>query len=183
VIATLRISTRLSHRRSAQTGLIPLNMKACSTQIKWSPRELILAMLSWNWIQETTHFLNRMTILLSFTNYTNFMLLLFNINLEHSQFHCWPLRKDVNRSIWGHHGHSTQKLKCLLFYEKPVFLIWCTSQEKSQCAGLWWLHLTEYKQVVESPPPDSRQITDIFSFRRSRPLYGFFKGGVGQMKL
>jgi insulysin len=45
------------------------------------------------------------------------------------------------------------------------------------------LHLTEYKQVIDSPPPGSCQITDIFSFRRSRPLYGSFKGGVGEMKL
>jgi insulysin len=45
------------------------------------------------------------------------------------------------------------------------------------------LHLTEYKQVIDGPPPGSCQITDIFGFRRSRPLYGSFKGGVGQMKL
>jgi insulysin len=45
------------------------------------------------------------------------------------------------------------------------------------------LHLTEYKKVIESPPPDSCQITDIFSFRRSRPLYGSFKGGIGHMKI
>ncbi|KAJ4782768.1 Insulinase (Peptidase family M16) family protein [Rhynchospora pubera] len=45
------------------------------------------------------------------------------------------------------------------------------------------LHLTEYKHAIDNLPPGSCQITDIFSFRRSRPLYGSFKGGVGHMKL
>ncbi len=46
------------------------------------------------------------------------------------------------------------------------------------------LHSSEYEKIVhDEPQPHSYQITDIFSFRRSRPLYGSFKGGVGQMKL
>jgi insulysin len=46
------------------------------------------------------------------------------------------------------------------------------------------LHSSEYEKIVhEVPPPHWHQITDIFSFRRSRPLYGSFKGGAGQMKL
>uniref|UniRef100_A0A0D9X0K9 Peptidase M16 N-terminal domain-containing protein n=1 Tax=Leersia perrieri TaxID=77586 RepID=A0A0D9X0K9_9ORYZ len=46
------------------------------------------------------------------------------------------------------------------------------------------LHSSEYEKIVhDEPQPNSCQITDIFSFRRSRPLYGSFKGGVGQMKL
>ena len=46
------------------------------------------------------------------------------------------------------------------------------------------LHTNEYEKVVhDEPQPHSYQITDIFSFRRSRPLYGSFKGGIGQMKL
>uniref|UniRef100_A0A0E0LME8 Uncharacterized protein n=1 Tax=Oryza punctata TaxID=4537 RepID=A0A0E0LME8_ORYPU len=46
------------------------------------------------------------------------------------------------------------------------------------------LHSSEYEKIVhDERQPHSYQITDIFSFRRSRPLYGSFKGGVGQMKL
>lgn len=46
------------------------------------------------------------------------------------------------------------------------------------------LHSSEYGKIAHDvPPPHSYEITDIFSFRRSRPLYGSFKGGVGQMKL
>uniref|UniRef100_A0A453B910 Peptidase M16 C-terminal domain-containing protein n=1 Tax=Aegilops tauschii subsp. strangulata TaxID=200361 RepID=A0A453B910_AEGTS len=46
------------------------------------------------------------------------------------------------------------------------------------------LHASEYEKIVhDAPPPHSHRITDIFSFRRSRPLYGSFKGGAGQMKL
>ncbi|KAL5197066.1 hypothetical protein ABZP36_000578 [Zizania latifolia] len=46
------------------------------------------------------------------------------------------------------------------------------------------LHSSEYEKITnDEPQPHSCQITDIFSFRRSRPLYGSFKGGVGQMKL
>lgn len=45
-------------------------------------------------------------------------------------------------------------------------------------------HSSEYEKMLhDAPPPHSHQITDIFSFRRSRPLYGSFKGGAGQMKL
>ncbi|GJN32785.1 hypothetical protein PR202_gb21313 [Eleusine coracana subsp. coracana] len=46
------------------------------------------------------------------------------------------------------------------------------------------LHSAEYQKIVDdAPPPPWCEITDIYSFRRSRPLYGSFKGGVGQMKL
>ncbi|RLN36220.1 zinc-metallopeptidase, peroxisomal [Panicum miliaceum] len=46
------------------------------------------------------------------------------------------------------------------------------------------LHSAEYQMIVQNaPPPQSSEITDIYSFRRSRPLYGSFRGGVGQMKL
>jgi insulysin len=46
------------------------------------------------------------------------------------------------------------------------------------------LHSAEYQMMVHyAPPPQSCEITDIYSFRRSRPLYGSFKGSVGQMKL
>uniref|UniRef100_A0ACD5UZH7 Uncharacterized protein n=1 Tax=Avena sativa TaxID=4498 RepID=A0ACD5UZH7_AVESA len=45
-------------------------------------------------------------------------------------------------------------------------------------------HSSEYEKMLhDAPPPHSHQLTDIFSFRRSRPLYGSFKGGAGQMKL
>ncbi|KAF6158546.1 hypothetical protein GIB67_040060 [Kingdonia uniflora] len=45
-------------------------------------------------------------------------------------------------------------------------------------------HHTEYEAAqIEKRPPQSVQIDDIFSFRRSRPLYGSFKGGIGHMKL
>ncbi|THU45479.1 hypothetical protein C4D60_Mb02t18360 [Musa balbisiana] len=46
------------------------------------------------------------------------------------------------------------------------------------------LHTAEYKKVVqEADTPKVCQIKDVFSFRRSRPLYGSFKGGLGHMKL
>ncbi|OVA19405.1 Peptidase M16 [Macleaya cordata] len=46
------------------------------------------------------------------------------------------------------------------------------------------LHSAEYKETKnETSPPQSVRIDDIFSFRRSRPLYGSFKGGIGHMKL
>ncbi|KAF8669312.1 hypothetical protein HU200_051650 [Digitaria exilis] len=46
------------------------------------------------------------------------------------------------------------------------------------------LHTAEYQTIVQNaPPPQSCEITDVYSFRRSRPLYGSFRGGVGQMKL
>ncbi|KAJ3674643.1 hypothetical protein LUZ60_005259 [Juncus effusus] len=45
-------------------------------------------------------------------------------------------------------------------------------------------HSEEFKKFVESASqPDTCQIKDVFGFRRSRPLFGSFKGGVGQMKL
>ncbi|KAM0898656.1 hypothetical protein ACQ4PT_021817 [Festuca glaucescens] len=46
------------------------------------------------------------------------------------------------------------------------------------------LHSSEYEKILhDAPPPHWHRITDIFSFRRSRPLYGSLKGGAGQMKL
>ncbi|KAM0821810.1 hypothetical protein ACQ4PT_071928 [Festuca glaucescens] len=46
------------------------------------------------------------------------------------------------------------------------------------------LHSSDYEKILhDAPPPHWHGITDIFSFRRSRPLYGSFKGGAGQMKL
>ncbi|TVU38355.1 hypothetical protein EJB05_11718 [Eragrostis curvula] len=46
------------------------------------------------------------------------------------------------------------------------------------------LHSADYQKMVHgAPPPQSCEITDVYSFRRSRPLYGSFRGGVGQMKL
>ncbi|KAJ4789664.1 Insulinase (Peptidase family M16) family protein [Rhynchospora pubera] len=39
------------------------------------------------------------------------------------------------------------------------------------------LHQMEYKHAIDNLPPGSCQITDIFSFRRSRPLYGSFRAG------
>ncbi|XVE95949.1 hypothetical protein REPUB_Repub02eG0179500 [Reevesia pubescens] len=45
-------------------------------------------------------------------------------------------------------------------------------------------HLAEYKsEKSEAVEPNTIQIDDIFSFRRSQPLYGSFKGGFGHMKL
>ncbi|KZV14444.1 zinc-metallopeptidase, peroxisomal [Dorcoceras hygrometricum] len=44
------------------------------------------------------------------------------------------------------------------------------------------LHSSEHK-VDNSQSTDVVQIEDIFSFRRSRPLYGSFKGGLGAVKL
>ncbi|KAK1313495.1 Zinc-metallopeptidase, peroxisomal [Acorus calamus] len=46
------------------------------------------------------------------------------------------------------------------------------------------LHSAEYNDVIlEKGESQSTRIKDIFTFRRSRPLYGSFKGGVGHMKL
>ncbi|KAE9466051.1 hypothetical protein C3L33_02043, partial [Rhododendron williamsianum] len=46
------------------------------------------------------------------------------------------------------------------------------------------LHNSEYKTDQTEPnEPNSVRIDDIFSFRRSRPLYGSFKGGFAHMKL
>ncbi|XP_022743488.1 insulin-degrading enzyme-like 1, peroxisomal isoform X2 [Durio zibethinus] len=45
-------------------------------------------------------------------------------------------------------------------------------------------HLAEYNSEKSEPvEPKTIQIDDIFSFRRSQPLYGSFKGGFGHMKL
>ncbi|KAM0952033.1 putative insulysin [Dioscorea sansibarensis] len=46
------------------------------------------------------------------------------------------------------------------------------------------LHSAEFQSWIdESSQPQNYQIRDIFSFKRSRPLYGSYKGGLGQMKL
>lgn len=45
-------------------------------------------------------------------------------------------------------------------------------------------HSSEFKTDQSEPTePNSVQIEDIFTFRRSRPLYGSFRGGFGHMKL
>ncbi|PSS15673.1 Insulin-degrading enzyme-like 1, peroxisomal [Actinidia chinensis var. chinensis] len=45
-------------------------------------------------------------------------------------------------------------------------------------------HSSEFKTDQSEPiKPDSAQIDNIFVFKRSRPLYGSFKGGLGHMKL
>ncbi|KAG6411482.1 hypothetical protein SASPL_129565 [Salvia splendens] len=44
-------------------------------------------------------------------------------------------------------------------------------------------HASEYKTDNSQPPESNVPIEDIFSFRRSRPLYGSFKGGFGHLKL
>ncbi|KAK4783649.1 hypothetical protein SAY86_008023 [Trapa natans] len=46
------------------------------------------------------------------------------------------------------------------------------------------LHSSEFDQdKIQPVQPSSVQIEDVFSFRRSRPLYGSFRGGYGQVKL
>lgn len=46
------------------------------------------------------------------------------------------------------------------------------------------LHASEYPTDKNQPvQPSSTQIEDIFSFRRSQPLYGSFKGAYGRVKL
>ncbi|KAK1267709.1 Zinc-metallopeptidase, peroxisomal [Acorus gramineus] len=46
------------------------------------------------------------------------------------------------------------------------------------------LHSSEYNDVIsEKGESQSTRIKDIFTFRRSRPLYGSFRGGFGHMKL
>ncbi|CAK7342584.1 unnamed protein product [Dovyalis caffra] len=46
------------------------------------------------------------------------------------------------------------------------------------------LHSSDYaSDKSQQLPPNSVEIEDIFSFRRSQPLYGSFKGGFGHMKL
>lgn len=45
-------------------------------------------------------------------------------------------------------------------------------------------HSSEYASDNGQPVPrNSVQIENIFSFRRSQPLYGSFKGGFGHLKL
>ncbi|MBA0734148.1 hypothetical protein Gogos_018091, partial [Gossypium gossypioides] len=45
-------------------------------------------------------------------------------------------------------------------------------------------HLAEYQsQKSKAVQPNTIQIDDIFSFRRSQPLYGSFRGGIGHVKL
>ena len=44
-------------------------------------------------------------------------------------------------------------------------------------------HASEYETDNSKPPESSVvRIEDIFSFRRSRPLYGSLKGGFGHLK-
>eukprot|EP00262_Sarcandra_glabra_P011671 TRINITY_DN2852_c0_g1_i1.p1 TRINITY_DN2852_c0_g1~~TRINITY_DN2852_c0_g1_i1.p1 ORF type:complete len:582 (+),score=98.14 TRINITY_DN2852_c0_g1_i1:31-1746(+) len=46
------------------------------------------------------------------------------------------------------------------------------------------LHLAEYKEAkCKTGGPQLFRIDDIYSFKRSQPLYGSFKGGFGHMKL
>ena len=46
------------------------------------------------------------------------------------------------------------------------------------------LHLNEYEICKsQESQPGKVLINDIFTFRRSMPLYGSFKGGFAQMKL
>lgn len=46
-------------------------------------------------------------------------------------------------------------------------------------------HISELNVDNKSEPNEPKfvQVEDIFSFRRSRPLYGSLKGGFGHMKL
>lgn len=46
------------------------------------------------------------------------------------------------------------------------------------------LHSSEYSADLNQPlQPDTVKIDDIFTFRRSQPLYGSFKGAFGNVKL
>lgn len=46
------------------------------------------------------------------------------------------------------------------------------------------LHSSEYSADLNQPlQPDTVKVDDIFSFRRSQPLYGSFKGAFGNVKL
>ncbi|KAJ0982675.1 hypothetical protein J5N97_010930 [Dioscorea zingiberensis] len=46
------------------------------------------------------------------------------------------------------------------------------------------LHSAAFQSLIgDSSQPQNTQIRDIFSFKRSRPLFGSFKGGLGLMKL
>lgn len=45
-------------------------------------------------------------------------------------------------------------------------------------------HCEEYKKIIqEEQSPKTYRIKDIFSFRRSRPLFGWSKGGPSHMEL
>lgn len=45
-------------------------------------------------------------------------------------------------------------------------------------------HTAEFKKAVaEDDPPKTYRITDIFGFKRSRPLYSSLKGGPGRITM
>jgi len=45
-------------------------------------------------------------------------------------------------------------------------------------------HSAEFKKAVaEADPPKAYRITDIFGFKRSRPLYSSLKGGPGRITM
>lgn len=45
-------------------------------------------------------------------------------------------------------------------------------------------HLVEFKKAInEADPPKMYRITDIFGFKRSRPLYSSLKGGPGRITM
>lgn len=45
-------------------------------------------------------------------------------------------------------------------------------------------HSEEYKKAIaEADPPKTYRITDIFGFKRSRPLYSSLKGGPGRITM
>ncbi len=45
-------------------------------------------------------------------------------------------------------------------------------------------HLAEFKKAIaESDAPKTYRITDIFGFKRSRPLYRSLKGGPGRITM
>lgn len=58
-------------------------------------------------------------------------------------------------------------------------------QRKTLCVHVYGGPQTaEYKKVIQQEDtPKLEQIKDIFAFRRSRPLFGSFKGGLGLTKL
>lgn len=60
-----------------------------------------------------------------------------------------------------------------------------SSQKKTLSVQVYGsLHSTKHKEAKSEPArPHSIQIDDIFSFKRSQPLYGSFKGGMGHVKL
>ncbi|KAL0339660.1 UNVERIFIED_CONTAM: Insulin-degrading enzyme-like 1, peroxisomal, partial [Sesamum radiatum] len=58
-------------------------------------------------------------------------------------------------------------------------------QKKSLSVRVYGNTHSSEQQADNSQPAESNnvQIEDIFSFRRSRPLYGSFRGGFGHLKL